>query len=133
MECVELLKKLSNMRAVSGRENMAAGEIAELFRQYCDDVSIDAFYNVIGFKKGQGEKPGNVLVTAHYDEIGLIVTGIEDSGFLRFTAVGGVDAKVIGAMEVTVHGKEDLFGVIGVKPPHLIPLRIRTRGSKWKI
>ena len=132
MECVELLKKLSNMRAVSGRENMAAGEIAELFRQYCDDVSIDTFYNVIGFKKGQGEKPGNVLVTAHYDEIGLIVTGIEDSGFLRFTAVGGVDAKVIGAMEVTVHGKEDLFGVIGVKPPHLIPPEDKNKGIKME-
>ena len=132
MECGELLKKLSDIRAVAGRENMATDKIAEIFREYCDDVSIDAFYNVIGFKKGQAEKPGNVLVTAHYDEIGLIITGIEDSGFLRFTAVGGVDAKAIGAMEVTVHGKEDLFGVIGVKPPHLIPPEDKDTGIKME-
>lgn len=132
MECSELLKKLSDIRAVAGRENMATEKIAELFREYCDDVSVDAFYNVIGFKKGQSENPKNVLVTAHYDEIGLIVTGIEDSGFLRFTAVGGVDAKVIGALEVTVHGKEDLFGVIGVKPPHLIPPGDKDKGIKME-
>ncbi len=132
MECGELLKKLSDIRAVAGRENMATEKIAGLFREYCDDVSVDAFYNVIGFKKGQAEKPGNVLVTAHNDEIGLIVTGIEDSGFLRFTAVGGVDAKAIGAMEVTVHGKEDIFGVIGVKPPHLIPPEDKDKGIKME-
>ncbi len=120
MDCGELLKKLGSMSAVTGRENMATEKIAELFREYCDEVSVDAFYNVIGLKKGQAQNPGSVLVTAHYDEIGLIVTGIEESGFLRFSAAGGVDPKVIGAMEVTVHGKEDLFGVIGAKPPHLI-------------
>ncbi len=121
MECGELLKRLGSISAVTGRENMATQRIAELFGEYCDEVSVDAFYNVIGLKKGRGENPGNVLVTAHYDEIGLIITGIEDSGFLRFAPAGGVDAKAIGAMMVTVHGKEDLVGVIGTKPPHLIP------------
>jgi endoglucanase len=120
-ECGELLKELGSISAVTGRENMATQKIAGLFREYCDEVRIDAFYNVIGLKRGQAKKPGSVLVTAHYDEIGLIVTGIEDSGFLRFAAAGGVDPKVIGAMEVTVHGRKDLFGVIGTKPPHLIP------------
>lgn len=132
MECGELLKKLSDIIAVAGRENMATEKIAGLFKQYCDDVSVDAFYNVIGFKKGHSVNPGNVLVTAHYDEIGLIVTGVEDSGFLRFTAVGGVDAKAIGAMEVTVHGKEDFFGVIGVKPPHLISPEDKDKGIKME-
>ncbi len=129
-DCGELLQKLSSIRAVTGREIMAAEKIADIFREYCDEVSVDAFYNVIGFKKGRGQYPGNVLVTAHYDEIGLIVTGIEDSGFLRFAAAGGVDAKAIGAMEVIVHGKEDLFGVIGAKPPHLIPPEDKDKGIK---
>lgn len=120
MECGELLKKLGGISAVTGRESMATNVIAELFKEYCDEVSIDAFYNVIGIKKGRGQNPSNILVTAHYDEIGLIVTGIEESGFLRFAAAGGVDSKAIAAMEVTVHGREDLFGVIGAKPPHLI-------------
>lgn len=121
MECSELLKKLGSMSAVAGRENRATQRIAELFGEYCDEVRVDAFYNVIGIKKGKGQNPGSVLVTAHYDEIGLIVTGIEESGFLKFAPNGGVDPKAIGAMPVLVHGKEDLFGVIGTKPPHLIP------------
>lgn len=130
MDCNELLQKLSGLRAVTGRENMAADKIADLFREYCDEVNVDAFYNVVGLKKGRSKNPGNVLVTAHYDEIGLIVTGIEESGFLRFAAAGGVDAKAIGAMEVIVHGKEDLFGVIGAKPPHLISAEEKDKGIK---
>ncbi len=129
-DCSELLQKLSSLRAVTGRENQASEKIADIFREYCDEVSIDSFYNVIGLKKGLSKTPGNVLVTAHYDEIGLIVTGIEDSGFLRFAAAGGVDAKAIGAMEVIVHGKKDLFGVIGAKPPHLIPPEEKDKGIK---
>lgn len=131
-ECGELLKKLGNLSAVTGRENMASEKIADLLRQYCDEVKIDPFFNVIGLKRGQSENPGSVLVTAHYDEIGLIVTGIEDSGFLRFSAAGGVDPKVIGAMKVTVHGKEDLFGVIGAKPPHLIPPEDKGKAVKME-
>jgi len=131
-ECRDLLKKLGSMKAVAGRENMAAEKIADLFREYCDEVKIDRFFNVIGLKKGQSKNPGNVLVTAHYDEIGLIVTGIEDSGFLRFAAVGGVDPKAIAAMEVTVHGKEELFGVIGTKPPHLIPPEDKSKAVKME-
>ncbi|MCX7774066.1 MAG: M20/M25/M40 family metallo-hydrolase [Clostridia bacterium] len=121
MECGELLKKLSSMSAVTGRENVATQMVADLLREYCDEVSIDAFYNVIGLKRGQGKNPGSVIVTAHYDEIGLIVTEVDDHGFLHFSAAGGVDPKILGATEVIVHGKKDLFGVIGTKPPHLIP------------
>lgn len=129
-DCGELIIELSNIRAISGRENVASEEIAEIFREYCDDVYIDAFYNVIGLKKGLAENPENVLVTAHYDEIGFIVTDIEDSGFLRFAPVGGVDVKTIGAMQVTVHGKRDIFGVIGAKAPHLIPPEDKDKAVK---
>lgn len=119
-ECGELLKKLSSMVAVTGREHVATEFMVDLFKPYCDEVRVDAFYNVIGLKKGQGQSPRSVLITAHYDEIGLMVTGIDVNGFLSFTSAGGVDAKVLGAQEVTVHGKRDLHGVIGTKPPHLI-------------
>ncbi|HOL83750.1 MAG TPA: M20/M25/M40 family metallo-hydrolase [Thermoclostridium caenicola] len=120
MECRELLKKLCSINAVTGREDVAAQAISDILSPYCDEVKIDAFFNVIGLKKGQGENPRNVLVTAHYDQIGLVVTGIDENGFLRFSAMGGVDPKILGAQEVTVHGRRDLHGVIGTKPPHLI-------------
>jgi len=121
MECRELLKKLCSINAVTGNENAAAQSIADILADYCDEVRIDSFYNVIALKKGQGKSPRNIMVTAHYDQIGLIVTGIDENGFLRFTNMGGVDPKVLAAQEVTVHGRKDTHGVIGTKPPHLIP------------
>jgi endoglucanase len=121
MECRELIKKLCSINAVTGREDTAVQAISDILSDYCDEVKVDAFFNVIGLKKGQGKNPRNVLVTAHYDQIGLMVTGIDENGFLRFTNMGGVDPKVLGVLEVTVHGRRDLHGVIGSKPPHLIP------------
>ena len=59
------------------------------------------------------------MMAAHMDEIGLMVKYIEDNGFLRFTSIGGIDPRTILGQEVIVHGKKDLFGVIGSKPPHL--------------
>lgn len=132
IDCGELIIKLSNIRALSGRENEASDVIAENFQDYCDEVYIDAFYNVVGLKKGQSAEAKSVLVTAHYDEIGLIVTDIEESGFLRFAPVGGVDVKTIGAMEVTVHAKRDLFGVIGAKAPHLIAPEDKDKAVKFE-
>ena len=131
MDCTELIIKLSGMRAISGRENTSSEVIADIFGQYCDEVYIDAFYNVVGLKKGQSSNPKDVLLTAHYDEIGLIVTDIEESGFLRFAPVGGVDVKTIGAMEVTVHAKHDIFGVIGAKAPHLIAPEDKDKAVKF--
>ncbi|NLW02306.1 MAG: M42 family metallopeptidase [Clostridiaceae bacterium] len=119
MECRDLLKKLCSIDAVTGREDAAAQAISGILSDYCNEVRVDAFYNVIGLKKGHGENPRNVLVTAHYDQIGLIVTGIDENGFLRFTNMGGVDPKTLAAQEVAVHGRKEIHGVIGSKPPHL--------------
>ena len=59
------------------------------------------------------------MLAAHMDEIGLMVKHIEENGFIRFTSIGGIDPRTILGQEVIVHGKENLFGVIGSKPPHL--------------
>lgn len=120
MDCGEYLKILCGITAVTGREHGAASQIAALFEPLCDEVRTDRSGNVFGTCRGEGENPHTVLVTAHYDEIGLVVTGIEDSGFLRFTSMGGIDPKSLPAQEVTVFGREALYGVIGAKPPHLL-------------
>lgn len=113
------LKELTLHPAVSGLEERTAEVIADFFKIYCDVVEIDRFFNVIGIKKGtdSGKK---VLVTAHYDEIGFLVKSIDENGFIKLSAVGGVDSKILLAEEVTVHGTEELYGVIGAKPPHLL-------------
>ena len=67
-----------------------------------------------------GEKVGpEILVMAHMDEIGLMVTGIEENGMLRMMPVGGVDPRVLPGSEVLVLGEKPLPGVIGAIPPHL--------------
>lgn len=59
------------------------------------------------------------MVCAHMDEVGMMVRTIEKDGFLGITKVGGIDPRVLPAHEVVVHGREELFGVIGAKPPHV--------------
>ena len=115
----DLLEKLSNMRGISGFEYRINGEIAELFKPYCDEVSIDTLGNVIAVKRCGKENAKKVLIEAHIDEIGLLVSGIEENGFISFVNVGGVDPRTLPSAEVVIHGKKDIKGVIGAKPPHL--------------
>ncbi|MDR3085011.1 MAG: M20/M25/M40 family metallo-hydrolase [Christensenellaceae bacterium] len=122
MEIRAFLAEITAKRGDSGFEGPVAGRIFEEFQKYSKEVSIDKLGNVsaqMGEIGEEGKKGPTVLVCAHMDEIGLIVTGIEENGFLRFWQIGGVDPHILPGGEVIVHGKEDLFGVIGHRPPHL--------------
>lgn len=110
----KLLKKLSDLRGISGCEYRINDEIAKLFEPYCDSVYKDALGSVIACKKCGRENAPKVMIEAHMDEIGLIVTSITDEGFITFTNVGGVDARILPSLEVTVHGKKDVKGIIGM-------------------
>ena len=114
----ELLFNLCNSTGVAGFEFQQTAEIVKsAFKEYCDEVWTDTLGNVIGHKKGKGKY--SVLFAAHMDEIGLMVSGYEKGGFLRFEEVGGYDQRSLVAQEVFVHGKEEVYGIIGVKPPHI--------------
>jgi len=115
-----ILKDLTSCSGVSGHEGSLALLIKDIFAKYCESVEIDAFYNVIGIKKGTGKNNKKIMITAHLDEIGLIVKSIDDNGFIKFTNIGGIDRKILLAQEVTIHGRKDVTGVIGAKPPHLL-------------
>ncbi len=115
----ELIKTLSDMRGISGFEYRLSDEVLSLVKPYCDDAYTDALGNVIAVKRCGKENASKLMIEAHMDEIGLMVTKIDDGGFLVFSNVGGVDPRILPASEVVVHGKKDLCGVIGVKPPHL--------------
>ncbi|NLV88581.1 MAG: M42 family metallopeptidase [Tissierellia bacterium] len=122
METKVFLELLSNGKGVSGFEYPLQNTIISAFDKYLDDISVDKLGNVIGVKKGtykDNEKSIKIMIAAHMDEIGFMVKDIEENGFIRFTNVGGIDPRTILGQEVIVHGKEDLFGVIGSKPPHL--------------
>ena len=112
------LKKLVTLPTVSGYEYVGSREVSEILKESGAKVSVDKFSNILAVKN-EG-KEFKVLLDAHFDIIGLMVTEIKDGGFLKFTTVGGVDPRILPSLLVTVHGKEDVSGVIGVKPPHLL-------------
>lgn len=118
MDYKGILKQLVFQAAISGREEKMSFFLKDLFGNFCQEVHIDRFFNVTGVKRGSGK--GRVLVTAHYDEIGFLVKSIDERGFIRLTSVGGLDNKILPAQEVIIHGKEEVYGVIGAKPPHLL-------------
>ncbi|MCX7843158.1 MAG: M20/M25/M40 family metallo-hydrolase [Clostridia bacterium] len=120
MDVLSILKELSINTAVSGNEHTMSEYIKSMFEKYCDEAAVDSFYNILGVKKGLGNSNSKIMVSAHYDEIGFIVTGFEEGGFLRFSNIGGIDAKILLAQEVTIHGRKPLYGIIGAKPPHLL-------------
>lgn len=120
MDTKILLELLCNGKGISGYEQTLNNTIVSAFENYTDDIKVDKLGNIVALKKGLNYKNNiKIMLAAHMDEIGLMVKDIEDNGFIRFTNIGGLDPRTILGQEVIVHGKEDLFGVIGSKPPHL--------------
>ncbi len=120
MEITKNLEYLSSLVAVAGFEKVTAEKVAELFKDYCDQVKVDNFFNVICLKKGYNKAAKKLMITAHIDEIGFLVNSIDEKGFVGITNVGGIDSKILLAQEVIIHGRQDIIGIIGATPPHLL-------------
>jgi putative aminopeptidase FrvX len=127
VQIAPLLEKLSEASGVSGYEAEVRETVAEEFRRYADEVQTDKMGNVIALKQGEdAELRRRIMLAGHMDEIGLIVTKLE-KGFLRFTSVGGLDERTLLGQEVTVRGRENLSGIIGSRPPHVLPKEEREK------
>jgi putative aminopeptidase FrvX len=114
-----LLEDLSNAFGPSGHEDDVRRVLARALRDKVDDLQTDALGNLIAFKQGTGPEPRlRVMVDAHTDEVGLMITRIEKSGLLGFRAVGGLDDRLLLAKGVIV-GQKRLPGVILAPPIHL--------------
>ena len=111
-----LLRTLCAAEGVAGHEAAAAETASCLLEKYCENVRIDALGSVVGQRPGKGNR---LLLDAHLDQIGMVVTAIEDGGFLRVAPCGGMDIRVLAGQAVTIHGKRALYGVIPATPPHL--------------
>lgn len=112
-----LLKRLCDAFGVSGSEGEIRDIIIPEIKDYCDDLTVDTMGNIIAFKKGKSSEK-KVMLSAHMDEVGFIVSGITDKGYLEFKTVGGIDTRVIISKNVVV-GKNKIPGVIGMKAIHL--------------
>ncbi len=117
MRTEEFLRAVTALPGLTGGEGAVAAYIAEAFRPWADEVRTDRLNSVIARLKGDGPR---VMLCAHLDEIGLMVTLVEKDGCLRLGNVGGVDPRILPGMRVTVYGRETLPGVIGAKAPHLL-------------
>ena len=119
---VDLLRRLSEVAGIAGREERVRALVIEELRPLVDDMRVDVLGNVVGTKRGSGGP--RVMIAAHMDEIGFFVKHIDDAGFLRLQPVGGFDPRVLVAQRVHVHGfaGERLTGVLqpAAKPIHVL-------------
>lgn len=112
-----LLKQLCETHGVSGNEGAVRELIIEHIRPYVTDITVDSMGNLIAYKKGSAST-ANIMVAAHMDEVGFIVSDITDKGYLKFKTVGGIDPRVIVGKKVLV-GAEKVTGIIAYKAIHL--------------
>ncbi|AOY77238.1 M42 family metallopeptidase [Clostridium formicaceticum] len=112
-----LLKKLTSALGGSGNEGEVRSIVLEEVKDVVDTVKVDRMGNVIVEKKAPNS-PYNIVVTAHMDEVGLMVKGIEDSGLIRFAPVGGIDSRIL-VSKVVLIGERNIPGVIGAKAIHM--------------
>ncbi len=120
-ELLPLLETLCTAPGLSGHESPVREILEENWRPITDDLSVSPLGSLHGLKRGSAAEPRpSILIATHMDAIGLMVTGIVN-GLLRVTEIGGLDARVLPGQLVTVHGRQELPGIIVQPPAHLLP------------
>ena len=131
MQVISLLRQLSETDGISGFERPARELVRQTWQPFVDEMREDKLGSLIALKRGSGNKPRpKLMLAAHLDENGLMVTGIE-KGFLRITRVGGTDSRVLLGLEVIVHGQRELPGIVATRPPHVLPAEERKKPVPW--
>lgn len=112
------LRILCSAEGVGGQTAITAAAV-ELLQPLVDEVEVDAMGNVLGLRHADHDDAPTLLLEAHLDEIGFLVTHIDDDGFVYTAAAGGIDKRVITAQPVIVFGDQPYYGVFCSTPPHL--------------
>nr|WP_319489363.1 M42 family metallopeptidase [uncultured Caproiciproducens sp.] len=118
MADLKLLERLCTARGISGNEDEVRSLILNEIKPYATSIEITPLGNIIAFKKGAKRAKTKLMLNAHMDEVGMIVTHLTDEGLLKFSTVGGIDRRVLCGRPVTVGS--GIAGVIGAKPIHLL-------------
>jgi tetrahedral aminopeptidase len=124
----QLLAEICKVPGAPGFEEKVRQVVLREIKDLCDEVTIDNMGNVYAIRRGASNKAA--MVGAHMDEIGFMVTHIDDKGFIRFTTLGGFDPKTLTAQRVIIHGKEDIIGVMASKPIHVMTQDERNKVAK---
>lgn len=126
---VPLLARICEAPGAPGFEKQIRELVLKELKGLADQVKVDNMGNVVALKKGRSSKKKS-MAAAHMDEIGFIVTHIDDDGFVRFNPLGGFDPKTLTSQRVIIHGKKDLIGVMGCKPVHIMSAEERAKNMK---
>jgi len=131
VEVIPLLKQLSEADGIAGYEGPVRERVRQVWQPFVDETREGKLGSLIALKRGTAPEPRpKLMLAAHMDEIGLMVTGVE-KGFLRIARVGGTDSRVLLGLEVIVHGQRDLPGVVATRPPHVLPEEERKKAVPW--
>ena len=113
----DLILNLCNTSGTPGDEE-AVFAVAKQALSFCSYVETDKLCGVHAFL-GDADAPVQIILDAHIDQIGMVITQIDEDGFLRVTTVGGIDRRTMPGARVTVYGKEPITGIVCVLPPHI--------------
>ena len=128
----KLLAEICTVPGAPGFEKKIRDLVLAQLKGLADEVQTDNMGNVYAIKHGSlpDEKRKKVMIGAHMDEIGFIVTHVDDKGFIRFHTLGGFDPKTLTAQRVIIHGKKDVIGVMASKPIHVMSQAERDKPAK---
>ncbi len=131
----QILKQLTETQACTGNEKQIREYIQRIVENFCDEIKTDHMGNLFCTIYGKGaanDEKLNVMLDAHMDEIGFMVRFIDKNGFIRFSQVGGQNPRLMPGQTVTIHASsgEDIVGIIGEKPTHLLEEEERKKTSK---
>ena len=131
----KIIKNLTEIQSCSGNESRIRQYIKETIESYCDKIETDVLGNLFCFINGKAkaeEGKLKIMLDAHMDEIGLMVRFIDKNGFIRFSQIGGQNPRILPGQEITIHSSsgEEIIGVIGEKPIHLLKEEEKKKPSK---
>jgi putative aminopeptidase FrvX len=131
-ETLTMLKDLTDAKGIPGNEREVREVMKKYIEPFADEITTDGLGSLIAKKTGKEGGP-KIMVAGHLDEVGFMITQIDDKGFLRFQPVGGWWGQVMLAQRVTiVTRKGDVTGVIGSKPPHILSPEARKKPVEIK-
>ncbi|MBE6870804.1 MAG: M42 family metallopeptidase [Ruminococcaceae bacterium] len=116
---IDTIKALCSLPGISGDESQVREYIAEAVKPYADEIRVQKNGTLLAFRQGHEHTYKPLMLAAHMDEVGFMVKNITDDGFLKFSAVGGIDDRILTGQRVKI-GKNGVLGVIGKKAIHLL-------------
>lgn len=131
-DTIKMLKDLTDAKGIAGNEREPREVMKRYIAPYADEITYDNLGSIVAKQVGDVTGP-SIMVAGHLDEVGFMITKIDEKGFLRFQTVGGWWSQVMLAQRVTiVTNKGDITGIIGSKPPHILPAEARKKPVEIK-